>query len=216
LPPQKQVPNRLGYDGSQGSGFTSETTLFLISTIETVAEANTFQPRAFVAHKDPDTLTWSEAMGYITHCDQWVAAACAEIAVLEANHTWIEVTKSSAQTKIIPCTWVFCRKRTPDGEIKKYKARFCCHGDLMEDKQNTYAPVVHWPTVRILITLAMIFGWVTCSIDFDSAFVQASLIDPVWIHVPRRFCLSEGDNMCLKLEKSLYGLPSRPNCGTNT
>jgi hypothetical protein len=110
-----------------------------------------------------------------------------EIAVLEANKTWIEVTKSSAKSKIVPGTWVFRRKRTPDGEIKKYKARFCCRGDLMEAEESTYAPVVHWPTVRIVLTLAMLFGWVTCSIDFDSAFVQAQLKDPVWIHLPRGF-----------------------------
>ena len=164
----------------------------------------------FVAHKDPNTLNWGEAMADTDHQDKWIAAARAEIAVLEANHTWVKVAKSSAKSKIVPGTWVFCRKRTPDGEIKKYKARFCCRGDLMETEENTYAPVVHWPTVRIVLTLGMLFGWVTCSIDFDSAFVQAQLKDPVWIHVPRGFRSSEGDDMCLKLEKSLYGLTIAP------
>jgi hypothetical protein len=145
------------------------------------------------------------------HCDKWIATARAKIAVLEANHTWQEVTKSSAKTKIIPGTWVFRLKCTPDGEIKKYKARYCCQGDLLEDGQNTYAPVVHWAsTIRLLHTIAMIMGWITCSIVFDSAFVQASLKDPVWIHVPRGFQSSTDNNMCLKLEKSLYGLTITP------
>jgi hypothetical protein len=146
----------------------------------------------------------------VDHREKWIAAARAEIAVLEANNTWSEVTKSSAKTKIVPGTWVFRRKRTPDGEIKKYKARFCCRGDLMEEQENTYAPVVHWPTVRIVLTLAMLLGWETCSIDFDSAFVQAALKDPVWVQVPRGFRSSEGGDMCLKLEKSLYGLTIAP------
>jgi hypothetical protein len=225
---QRQVPNRLGYDGSQGSGFTSETALSLISVPFGLAgydddadadvkddafysEAHTFQPHAFVAHKDPDTLNWGEAMADPDR-DKWITAARAEIAVLEANNTWIEVLKSSAKGKIIPGTWVFRRKRTPDGEIKKYKARFCCRGDLLDDESNTFAPVVHWPTVRVLLILALIFGWETCSIDFDSAFVQASLKDPVWIHVPRGFRSkdSNGDDTCLKLEKSLYGLNIAP------
>jgi hypothetical protein len=119
-----------------------------------------------------------------TDHDKWVAAAQAKIAVLEANNNWVEVLKSSAKGKIIPGIWVFCRKRMPDGEIKKYKACFCCRGDLLDDESNTFAPVVHWPTVRVLLILALIFGWETCSIDFDSAFVQALLKDPVWIHVP--------------------------------
>jgi hypothetical protein len=87
---------------------------------------------------------------------------------------------------------------------------FCCGGDLLDDEQNTYAPVVHWPTLRILLTLVMIFGWTTCSINFDSAFVQASLKDLVWIHVPRGFRSSKGDKMCLKLEQSQYGLTITP------
>jgi hypothetical protein len=214
----RQAPSRLGYDGTQGSGFTAETNTepFGLNDAPTgLADfvnrhLGTFHPVCLVAHKDPDTLTWSEAMSDVSHRDKWVAAARAEIAVLEANNTWKEVTKSSADGKIIPGTWVFRRKRTPDGEIKKYKARFCCRGDLLDDEQNTYAPVVHWPTVRILLTLAMIFGWITCSIDFDSAFVQAELKDPVWVHVPRGFRSSEGDEMCLKLEKSLYGLTIAP------
>jgi hypothetical protein len=174
------------------------------------SEPDVFHPVCYVAHKDPDMLSWSKAMDDVMYSDKWVAAARAEIAVLEANNTWKEVTKASARGKIIPGTWVFRRKRTPDGAIKKYKARFCCRGDLLDDEQNTFAPVVHWPTVQILLTLAMIFGWITCSIDFDSAFVQAKLKDPVWVHVPRGFRSSTGDDMCLKLEKSLYGLTIAP------
>jgi hypothetical protein len=95
----------------------------------------------------PDTLSWSKAMDNIENCDRWITAAHAKITILEANNTWREVTKSSAEAKIISGTWVFRRKHTPDGEIKKYKVRYCCCGDLLEDTQNTFAPVVHWPTV---------------------------------------------------------------------
>jgi hypothetical protein len=52
------------------------------------------------------------------HLDKWTATACTEIMVLEANGTWNEVSQSSAQSKIIPGTWVFRYKRTPDGESK--------------------------------------------------------------------------------------------------
>ena len=117
--------------------------------------------------------------------EKWLEAARLEIKALESNRTWKEVPKSAAETKIIPGTWVFRRKRTPDGEIKKYKGRFCVRGDLIEGDFNTHAPVVAWPTVRVLLVLSMIMGWKTCSINFDSAFVQASLNEPVWIHAPR-------------------------------
>jgi hypothetical protein len=79
---------------------------------------------------------------------------------------------------------VFLRKRTPDGTISKYKARFCVRGDLQETVQETFAPVVAWSTVRLFLILSLTLCWKTCTIDFSSAFVQALLSDPVWIHLP--------------------------------
>jgi hypothetical protein len=142
-------------------------------------------PEAFglAASKDPDTLSWGEAMADPDK-EKWLEEAQIEIKALESNCTWEVVPKSAAETKIITGTWIFCRKRTPDGQIKKHKGHFCVHGDLIKGYFNTYAPVVAWPTVRVLLILSMLMGWKTCSIDFDSAFVQASLEDPVWIHVP--------------------------------
>jgi hypothetical protein len=42
---------------------------------------------------------------------------------------------------------VLRRKRTPDGEIKKLKARLCVRGDLQEGVFDTFAPVVSWTSV---------------------------------------------------------------------
>jgi hypothetical protein len=55
---------------------------------------------------------------------------------------------------IIPSTWAFKIKRTPEGEIKKFKARFCVRGDKQiegVDYFDTYAPVVSWSTIRMLL-----------------------------------------------------------------
>jgi hypothetical protein len=81
----------------------------------------------------------------------------------------------------------------------------------MEEESNTHAPAVYWPTVHILLIIAMLFRWETYSIDFDSVFVQALLKDPVWIHVPCGFGSSlDSNKTCLKLKKSLYGLIIAP------
>jgi hypothetical protein len=61
-----------------------------------------------------------------------------------------------------------------------------------------------------MLVFALTFGWVTCSIDFASAFVQAKLKEPVWIHLPRGFKSARGEKMCLRLVKSLYGLSVAP------
>ena len=117
---------------------------------------------------------------------------------------------SEATTRILPGTWVFKRKRTPDGVVFKYKARYCVRGNLQETVEDTFAPVVAWGTVRLFLVLSITLQWNTCTIDFSNAFVQATLSDPVWIHLPRGFRSERGPDTCLQLKKSLYGLSVAP------
>jgi hypothetical protein len=56
----------------------------------------------------------------------------------------------------------------------------------------------------------MTMHWVTCSIDFSNAFVQAKLNEPVWTHLPRGFLAPGRTKTCLRLKKSLYGLSIAP------
>ena len=142
--------------------------------------------------------------------EEWIAAALSEVRVLEKNETWVEVPLSDAETKILPGTWVFRRKRTPDGIVKKHKGQYCCRGDLEEGVFDTTAYVVFWSTVRLFLVLSLTWGWSTCSIDFASTFVQAKLEKPVWIHPPRGFHSTLPGKTCLRLLKSLYGLRVAP------
>ena len=140
-------------------------------------------PSVYIATaSDPDTLSYDAAMSDTpSNVVKWMEAAQKEISSLEKNGTWSEVDSSTAKTKILPGTWVFKRKRTPDGEISKFKARYCVRGDLDEGEPETFAPVVAWSSVRLFLVLSLTLNWDTCSIDFSSAFVQAKLHDPVWI-----------------------------------
>jgi len=65
--------------------------------------------------------------------------------------------------QILDSVWVMRRNRKIGmGEISKYKARLNYHGGQQELGMNyweTYAPVVMWTTVRLIITLATITGW---------------------------------------------------------
>jgi hypothetical protein len=140
----------------------------------------------------------------------WTQAAEKEIRSLERNSCWTEVPISDATSKILPGTWTFRRKRNPDGEVTKFKARYCVRGDLQEGQFDTYAPVVAWATVRLFLTISIILDWTTVSIDFANAFVQAPLKQPVWIHLPRGFRSDFGHKTCLRLKRSLYGLSVAP------
>eukprot|EP00978_Attheya_sp_CCMP212_P022105 scaffold65528_cov69-Attheya_sp.AAC.1 len=165
---------------------------------------------------DPDTLTYEQAMANMEERGQWRIAAQNEITQLVENHTWEEVPLTSAHTKVLPVTWVFKRKRTADGTIKKYKGRLCVvRGDLGTEEHNagktdTHAPVAALPTVRLFLVFCLSLGWFTYSIDFNNAFVQSKLAQPVWIHLPRGFMSKNTTRMCLKLKRSLYGLSVAP------
>ena len=94
--------------------------------------------------------------------------------------------------------------------FKKFKARYCVRGDLEEGVFDTFAPVVAWSTVRLFLIVTLSMDWYTCSIDFSNAFVQATLKDPIWIHLPRGFRSTRPGRTCLRLVKSLYGISRAP------
>ena len=91
---------------------------------------------------NPNILMYEQAMNDKDHLNKWLQAMQIKISQLEALNCWEEVNITSAKCKIIPGTWVFKVKQSPDGKIKKYKAHYCCSGDLQEDSFKTFAPIV--------------------------------------------------------------------------
>ena len=110
--------------------------------------------------------------------------------------------------------WSFKRKHFPDGTLNKHKARLCAHGGQQTwglDYWDTYAPVVTWACVHLLLIIAKIHGLQSKSIDFVLAFPQADLDVPVYMELPAGVNptnVSNDNRRCyvLKLNKSLYGL----------
>jgi hypothetical protein len=83
-----------------------------------------------------------------------------EIQSLESFQVWDLVKRQQVKTKILPSTWTFRKKHHPDGTIKKLKARFCARGDKQIqgiDYFESYAPVVSWSTVCLMLNLSITF-----------------------------------------------------------
>ena len=111
--------------------------------------------------------------------------------------------------KTILSVWAFKVKRSPDGRILKHKARLNAHGGMQRwgvDYWETYAPVVNWISVRLLLVLSLIYNLETKSIDFVLAFSQAELKRDVFMALPYGFGYGERRQYVLKLKKNLYGL----------
>ncbi len=69
-----------------------------------------------------------------------------------------DYVKRTPDMNVIPSTWAFKIKWYPDGRVKKFKARFCARGDRQKEGINyfeTWAPVVRWLTVCIVMILAI-------------------------------------------------------------
>jgi hypothetical protein len=147
-------------------------------------------------------------------------ASVKEISTLQALRTWTQV-KRLPSMNVISSTWAFKIKRFPDGLIRKLKARFCVRGDQQiegVDFFDTFAPVVQWSTVRILLILSITLNLATKQVDYVSAFCQAPIEDDVYIDLPRGWqTLNElgiKENFkpghVLKLNRGLYGLRQSP------
>ena len=166
-----------GYDGTQGHGYVAvpSTRIDLATHITNHPHTNMLSkfehhliPSLFLdsgcaslaaykaAVKDPDILLYKETMCDVNNLDEWKATMHKKISQLEVLKCWEEVDISDAKAKIIPGTWVFKIKHSLDGKIKKYKARFCCHGNLQEDIFESFTPVV-------LVDLSSSFPCVNCN-----------------------------------------------------
>ena len=63
-------------------------------------------------------------------------------------------------------------------------------GDLQTEEVDffeTYAPVVQWSTVRLVLTMILSNGWHTKQVDYTNAFAQAEINEEIYIVPPRGF-----------------------------
>lgn len=112
-------------------------------------------------------------------------------------------------------TWAFKLKRLPDGTPLKFKVRFCCRGDQQTegvDYFETFAPVVQWSTIRLLLTSTLANNWSTGQVDYTNAFAQAMINEDVYVAPPRGFepKRSNFSDPVLHLKKSMYDLKQAP------
>ena len=81
------------------------------------------------------------------------------------------------------------------------------------DFDKTYAPVVSWITIRVLLILSIYLGLKTAQLDYVAAFTQSSLNEDVYVEMHRGY---KEDRYVFKLNKCLYGLRQSPKIFLNT
>lgn len=131
-----------------------------------------------------------------------------EYNALVVNGTW-ELVPSSLASNVIGCKWVYKMKLNPNGIIDRYKARLVVKGFhqwLGLDFHDTFSPVIKPITIRLLLSLAMSFGWSITHLDVLNAFLHDDLDEPIFIKQPIGFMDPSSPNHVCRLQKSLYGL----------
>jgi hypothetical protein len=111
---------------------------------------------------------------------------------------------------VVSSVWAFKRKRYPDGSIRKLKARICARGfEQIEgvDYFETFAPVVQWMTVRIVLIMTILLNLENKQIDYTAAFLQAPLDHDVYVEMPKLFQVK---GKVWKLQRAIYGLKDAP------
>ena len=79
---------------------------------------------------------------------------------------------------------------------------------------ETYAPVVQWTTVRLMLILEVLLGLKSRQCYVTAEFIHTYIpnYEKVYVEIPRIFeqFSNNGRKKCLKLKKTLYGLCQSP------
>ncbi|QRW09874.1 Retrovirus-related Pol polyprotein from transposon TNT 1-94 [Ceratobasidium sp. AG-Ba] len=166
-----------------------------------------FTHQTFMTRTDPegDNPSYEDAMNGPER-DKWLRAMQEEYDQLVQMKTF-ELTSPPSDKNIIQNKWVLTRKRDQDGNIARYKARLVAKGFTQipgQDFYDTFAPIAHLDSLRILCSLANWYNLDIHQLDVVSAFLNGELNEELYMRQIPGF--DDGLGTVLRLNRSLYGL----------
>ncbi len=144
---------------------------------------------------------------------RWKKAMDDEIKAMHDNESWTLV-ETTPNMNIIGSKWVYKIKRKGDGTIERYKARLVARGfNQVEgvDYNETFAPVMRYKTLRIILSLANEMDYEIKQMDVMNAFLNAKVNDNVYMEQPPGYGSTKNPNLICKLTKAVYGIKQAPN-----
>jgi hypothetical protein len=138
---------------------------------------------------------------------EWTQAILDETTSHTINETWDNETESYPRDqRPITGRWVFATKLDENGKVIRYKARLVGRGFQQQAGVNydeTFAPVTKLKSVKLLLSLAATHDLEIKQLDFDTAFLNATLDHEVYMTLPPG---TSNPGKVVRLVKSLYGL----------
>jgi hypothetical protein len=145
----------------------------------------------------------------------WLIAMHDELNNFKCNIVWTLVERPKDCHNVIGTKWIFNNKQDANGIVIRNKARLVAQGfSQVEgiDFDETFTPVAHLESIRILIAYASHHNFKLQQMDVKSAFLNGPINELVFVKQPPGFENPKFPNHIYKLDKTLYGLKQAP-CG---
>ncbi|CAI7884053.1 unnamed protein product [Closterium sp. NIES-53] len=145
------------------------------------------------------------------YSSQWQAAMDAEMASWKSTGTYVDDIPPPG-ANIVSGMWIFRVKRPP-GSPPVFKARYVARGFSQRqgvDYFQTFSLTPKMTTLRVLLHLAAQRDYELHSLDFNTAFLQGSLHEEIWLRRPPGFTGSFPAGTQWSLWRPVYGLRQAP------
>ena len=161
-----------------------------------------------------DPTTFMEAVSG-SSAQEWMKSMTAEHESLVENECW-ELVPRPSNTNVVSCKWVYKTKeeQTSEGTLGvRLKSRLVARGfSQIEgiDYSETYAPVVKFTSVRVLLAIVASMDLLLHQMDVKTAFLNGDLKETVYMEQPQGFEQGDPSKVVCRLKKAIYGLKQAP------
>jgi hypothetical protein len=138
------------------------------------------------------------------------------MASLHANNIWTLVDLPSGHSAI-PVKWVYKLKSKAVGTPPKFKARLVACGDRQHeglDYQETFAPVVKWSTMQLVVSMAAMHGWPIHHLDVKCTYLNGPITNAVFLKQPPGFITHGQEHLVCRVYPPSMAFGSLPEPGT--
>ena len=153
--------------------------------------------------------TYKKAMADAQHKMDWQLGMNDEMASHRDNKIWVLMNEASKGRKVLTSKWVYRCKRGINGEVTRYKARWCVRGfEQLKgfDYHETFASIVKFMSYKVIFAIAVANNWDVEQMNVKTAFLYDYVDEEIYVEVSHGYTDLKSSCVICRLRKALYGL----------